>query len=94
LALYSSGGGGGSNYNFPVPSCSGLVCPLVESYGVDLKQFHGSLFPGAIFKSLKRDDYLFLTDHVSNQGKLNLKVFNNFPEVKSIWDIRYRHLAI
>lgn len=81
---YSGGGGGGNNYSPFSWNCSGLVCPLVESYGIDLKKFHGSLFPGAIFKSLKRDDYLFLTDYVSNQGKLNLKVFNNFPEVEYI----------
>ncbi len=60
-------------------------CPFVESYNADTNQFHGSLFPGAIFESLAREDYLELSNPLLNQdGTLSLRVFNSMPEVEYI----------
>lgn len=60
------------------------ACPQVESTDGQSAQFHGSLFPGSIFKSLKRKDYLILDNVLFDDGNLNLKVFNNLPETEYI----------
>ena len=60
------------------------ACPQVESTAGQSTQFHGSLFPGAIFKSLKREDYLILDNVLVDEGNINLKIFNNLPETEYI----------
>lgn len=68
-----------------VMACS---CPQVESNDGQSKQFHGSLFPGAIFKSLKREDYLILDNVLVDEGDINLKIFNNLPETEYIYQLQ------
>lgn len=60
------------------------ACPQVESVAGQATEFHGSLFPGAIFKSLKRDDHLILDNVLVDEGNINLKIFNNLPETEYI----------
>ena len=60
-------------------------CPQVATYNGSDTNFHGALFPGAIFQSLKRDDYLILKDPViSDEGELNLRISNEKPESQFI----------
>jgi len=64
---------------------SDCACPFVESQNGDTAIFHGSVFPGSIFKSLQRDDYLELENVALAAGSiLNLKVYNNMPETEYI----------
>lgn len=64
---------------------SDCACPFVESYNADTSLFHGSLFPGAIFKSLARADYLELANPSLNEDStLSLRIFNSMPEVEYI----------
>jgi hypothetical protein len=61
------------------------VCPYVESYDLDSNKFHGSLFPGAIFQSAEREDYLQLSNPITDEdGTLSLRVYNNMPEIEYI----------
>ncbi len=61
------------------------ACPQVESNNENETQFHGSLFPGSIFKSLERHDYLILENTLlSDADDLNLKVSNDLPEIEYI----------
>ena len=55
-------------------------CPQVSSYTSSKSQYHGSLFPGSIFKSLKRTDHLILKDVLNEKGDLHLRIANELPE--------------
>ncbi len=56
-------------------------CPQVVSYSGDSIQYHGSLFPGSVLKSLERDDYVILHDPLlSEEGKIKLRISNEDPE--------------
>lgn len=59
-------------------------CPRVESINSQSTQFHGSLFPGSIFKSLERDDYLILVHVLTEDGNINLRISNDLPETEYI----------
>jgi len=76
-------GGGFGNIPTISPTLFG-GCPQVTTSNANGSQFHGALFPGSIFESLKRDDYLMLENYVSDHGDLKLSVFNDFPEVEYI----------
>lgn len=77
-------------------------CPYVSAMGPDTTTFQGSLFPGAISKSLERSDHLILKNVSLNQdGKINIKVSNELPEVEyfnqlelyEVDNMQYHHLA-
>ena len=78
------------------------ACPQVSSYNEKEDQFHGSLFPGSIFKSLKRHDYLVLDNTINDQGSLNLQISNDLPEIEYIDQLellevkheKYDHLGV
>ena len=61
-------------------------CPYVESIAPNgTTNFQGSLFPGAMYKMLERNDYLMLNDIKANEGEsVEFKVFNNLHEVQQI----------
>jgi hypothetical protein len=60
-------------------------CPYVESYNDSISQFQGTLFPGAIFKSLQRADYIPLDNKIRlADGGMKIKVYNNLPEIQYI----------
>lgn len=61
-------------------------CPYVESIAPNgTKSFQGSLFPGAMYKMLERNDYLMLNGIKANEGEsIEFKVFNNLQEVQQI----------
>lgn len=61
-------------------------CPHVESITPNgTTTFQGSLFPGAMYKMLERNDYLMLNGIKANEGELlEFKVFNNLQEVQHI----------
>ena len=61
-------------------------CPYVESIAPNgTTNFQGSLFPGAMYKMLERNDNLILNGIKANEGEMvELKVFNNLQEVQQI----------
>ena len=63
-------------------------CPQVESIANGSTEFHGSLFPGSIFKSLKREDYLILENVLLDKDALNLRVYNSLPETEYMDELR------
>ena len=82
LATSIAAGVGGVGIGILLLSCN---CPFVESQNADTIKFHGSLFPGAIFESLEREDYLELVNPALNEdGALQLRIFNSMPEVEYI----------
>jgi len=63
-------------------------CPYVSAVGTDSTQFQGSLFPGAISKSLERTDNLIMkTVPLNGDGKVNLKITNELPEIEFLGQI-------
>ncbi len=73
----------GGFFGFLLIACN---CPHVESIGPNgTTSFQGSLFPGAMYKMLERNDYLILDGIKANEGELvEFKVFNNLQEVQHI----------
>jgi hypothetical protein len=60
-------------------------CPHVTAIGKDTVIFKGTLFPGAIGKTLQRQDDLIM-QHVplSNEGNVHINVINELPEIEFI----------
>jgi len=61
-------------------------CPYVAIINPDgTESFQGSLFPGSIFKMLKRTDNLVLGNHQkAENGLMEIKVYNELEEVQYI----------
>ncbi|MDA8885989.1 hypothetical protein N8368_02445 [Bacteroidia bacterium] len=59
-------------------------CPYVAVLQPDgTEVFQGSLFPGAMFKSLAREDRLILNNVKADEtGKIEIKVFNELEEIQ------------
>jgi hypothetical protein len=60
-------------------------CPHVSAIGKDTVIFKGTLFPGAIGKTLQRNDDLIM-QHVplSSEGNVHINVINELPEIEFI----------
>lgn len=61
-------------------------CPHVATINPDgSTEFQGSLFPGSIFKSLKRKDYLVLNNvENSDEDLITVQVYNELDEIQYI----------
>lgn len=58
-------------------------CPYVKVIGADTAIFNGSLFPGAISKSLERTDHLILNSvPLTQEGNINVRISNELPEIE------------
>ncbi len=69
-------------------------CPQVASHNENGTQFHGSLFPGSVLKSLKRDDYVILRDPLSSKkGDIKLRISNEDPEHQYIDQLEVLEVA-
>ncbi len=59
----------------------GCNCPYVTVIGADTAQFQGSMFPGAISKSLERRDNLIMRDvPLDKNGQISVQISNELPE--------------
>jgi len=61
-------------------------CPHVSTVNSDgSTEFHGSLFPGSIFKSLERKDYLVLDNlQPDDEELIKIKISNDLEEIQFI----------
>lgn len=58
-------------------------CPYVAVVGSDTTVFQGSLFPGAISKSLERSDNLIMQNVPADRGgNINIRISNELPEIE------------
>lgn len=57
-------------------------CPFVSTYNGEGFNAQGELYPGAIYPQLARNDYLQLSMLPVSDGKLQIKISNDQPEVQ------------
>jgi hypothetical protein len=57
-------------------------CPYVYTYENGAYKFAGEIYSGAVYASLERNDYLYLTGFKPSDGKYLIRIANELPEVQ------------